>query len=148
MAITKRKVSFEFNLKDYIGKKKNKVEAKELVGAYLIDAIGNDLSSAKSPVTGKWLKGLTSDYRKFKKKQGKSGIPNLELTSDMLSSLEWRDLGGNRIEVGIFDSNEAKKAYNHNIGDTLPQRQFIPDKGESFRRSILNAIPDLVEDIE
>ena len=47
------------------------------------------------------------------------------------------------IEVGIFedaDEIERLKAFNHNTGDTLPQRQFIPNDNQNFKKSIMNKV--------
>ena len=37
---------------------------------------------------------------------------------------------------------QIPKAYNHNVGDTLPQRQFMPDEelGELFTDEIMEGV--------
>jgi hypothetical protein len=49
--------------------------------------------------------------------------------------------------VGVFDSDEAPKAYNHNVGDTLPQRQFIPMEDQNFKSEIMAGIDEVIEEI-
>ena len=72
----------------------------------------------------------------------------------MLNALDVKTLK-NSVKVQILgDSTQKKKAYNHNIGDTLPKRQFIPDdtskskKNGQFRKEILQAIDGLIKDVK
>jgi hypothetical protein len=50
------------------------------------------------------------------------------------------------ITIGIIDEDEAPKAYNHNVGDTLPKRQFIPNEDQNFKREILRGVSRIVEE--
>jgi len=133
-------------------------EAKELVGVYLLDAILNDTDNAKSPVSGKKYQALSSDYKAFKKKKGKGTKANLRLNEKMLPKLKSKNtVKGVKILMRTGLEKELAKAYNHNVGDTLPKRDFLPDddgapvkprlKGsDQFRSDIVRGIDDILED--
>jgi hypothetical protein len=117
-------------------------EIKRDVGDYVTVAILDYVGQGQSPVQGgKKFKQLSKEYADEEK--GGRREPNLELNGDMLGSLTYKatDKG---VEVGIFDSSQAPKAYNHCVGDTLPKRQFIPDKSQSFVGEIEKGIRELV----
>lgn len=64
---------------------------------------------------------------------GKSaGQVNMELTGNMLASMDVLGEGPNTITIGIADPEQAPKAYNHNVGDTLPRRAFFGIKHEDL----------------
>ncbi len=111
---------------------------KAEVGQLIIDEINDHLDESRSPVAGGSYKRLKAD--------GERSI--LFEYGDMRDSLEWRDAGGDEIEVGIWNRSETPKAYNHTVGDTLPQREFIPADRDSFRRSIMDKIDDTVKRIK
>lgn len=110
-------------------------DVKEMVGDLLLDEIQDFLDGSSSPVSG-------APFKKFKK----DGEPSqLYERGDLRSSLEWESIDGG-IEIGIFQSSEAPKAFNHNVGDTVPARRFIPLEGEQFKRQINTKIKRLVLD--
>lgn len=145
------KVTYTLDLKDYTKKKVTKQLTKE-VGQYLVEQILDDVSSSKSPVTGKQFVGLSKEYKNIKKNYSSSTAPNMELTGDLLDSLIFKSKGS-KIEVGIFDYNEAQKADNHNKFSSaskktkVPQRQFIPYEDQGFRKGIERSIIDIVKEI-
>lgn len=110
----------------------------------LYDLVLKDTASQRSAVSGMPWKGLSKAYRKEKSKIA-PGIANLELHGDMLDALKTKPYRDG-IEIGIYDSNEALKADNHNKfsaksrGTNLPKRQFIPNKGEEYRKGILDQL--------
>ncbi len=65
----------------------------------------------------------------------------------MLDALESRNTSSG-IEIGIFDSGEAIKAFNHNTGDTLPARPFIPSESEGFKQTISSGVKGIVRSFE
>lgn len=119
---------------------------KNEVGEFIVDQILRSVSNATSPVEGKGaFKSLSKEYADNEK--GGNRKANLELDGDMLDSLEFRTtISG--VEVGIFDGDETPKAFNHNTGDTLPKRQFIPDISESFNSSIQAGVNRIIKDSE
>ena len=151
MAKTVDKVTYTLNLAEKLKGIKDPSEVKKEIGNYLIEQILSDVGQAKSPVTGRDFKGLSTNYRKFKKNYSSSSIANLELHGDMLDSLKFEDVGKNKIEIGIFNKQEAQKADNHNkfsqasLKTNVPKRQFIPKKGESFRPAIRKEIEEIID---
>lgn len=128
-----------------------KQEIKRQVGEYLVDAINQKLDQSRSPVTG----GRLRSY-KDKKYRSKHGSPDLLLTGDMRSQITYQEFRDG-IEVGVFDSEEAQKADNHNKNSAksrqtgVRQRQFIPynTKGRrgSFHTDIRQEVNKIVERI-
>ena len=149
--MSEKQVSKTINLKSYgqlWANVDNKTEAKEEIAEFVIDSILDSVGEGKSPVKGgRWKKSLSSEYLKVKKGFSSSGIANMELTGDMLDSLISKSKA-NSIEVGIFSKKEAPKAFNHNTGDTLPKRQFIPTERQKFDKDIEDGIKDILKDHE
>lgn len=145
MPIRKNKISFTLDLTEEIKKvpKEKRQDVTELIGITVIDSIGEYMDKHTSPVSkGEFKKTLSKAY---KKKTGKS-LADLQLKGDMLGALDFTNTS-NKVTFKITDSTQKKKAYNHNVGDTLPVRQFLPDdyKGETFKRSITKRIKEIIE---
>lgn len=142
MPIRKRKISYKLNLEkelENVKPGKRKQAAKEF-GEALKNGILRATRKQKSPVSGQnKYKKLSKDYKKFKTKQGKAPVPNLRLEKEMLPSIRI-DATKNGVELKITDRVEKLKAFNHNTGDTVPKRKFIPDdsKDEKFKRNVLS----------
>ena len=142
MPIEKKKIRYTVDLTEELDKRNVKPhKRKEATRAAGEEALKNILQyteSQRSSVTGDKWQGLKSKrYKDLKKKMGKGSKANLRLNEDMLPSLS---VESNRksFTIKITDPTEKKKAYNHNTGDTLPKRQFIPndEDGESFHDPI------------
>jgi predicted transcriptional regulator len=58
------------------------------------------------------------------------------LTGEMLSSFEESQSQKNIVKVKIQEGENTLKAYNHNVGDTLPKRQFfgLKDVGQIVKK--------------
>ncbi len=144
------KVTYVLDLADKLEKVDNPRDVKREIGNYLVEQILADVGETKSPVNGRNFKKLTKKYEEFKKEFSSSSIPNLELHGDMLDSLTFKDIGGGKIEVGIFDKSEAQKADNHckfsSASETtkVPKRQFIPKPNETFRPAIRKEIEEII----
>jgi len=118
----------------------------------LIDLILENTAKLKSSVSGgKWKKTLSPEYKKQKKKVA-PGIPNMELTGDMLDALTFKPYRDG-VEVGVFDREEALKAENHNKFTArsrktkVPERQFIPRKDQKFKKEILTELKTLAKEV-
>jgi hypothetical protein len=126
-------------------------EAKDALASFFISSIQGFTASSNSPVKGKGkYKSLSKDYKKIKKAAGKGSDPNLTFDGDMLGSLEAR-VKGNQMSIGIFKGTEDKlKSFNHNTGDTLPARPFLPDdaKDEDFKDNIKKEAFKLMEEFK
>lgn len=142
MPIKKNKISFEIDLTEKVKKIKpsKRKEVVEEIGIALISEMERYLDDGASPVSG-------GSYKR-KKKDG--GISDMYETGAMLGNLTF-DAFRDKIVFKITDSKEKKKAYNHNTGDTLPKRQFIPndsddEKFKNQNKIISRIINDASED--
>lgn len=104
----------------------------------IVEGIQDHLDQSKSPVSGGRFKRLLKD-----------GTPSLLFEEgDLRSAIVSKNRKGDEIEVGVFKSSELKKAYNHNIGDTLPVRQFIPDVDQNFKNKIVEPAKRKIEELK
>jgi hypothetical protein len=117
-----------------------KDEALNDIGEFLIDSILDYVSRSISPVNGGSFQAKLS--REYAEREGKSRA-NLDLNGDMLDSLGFGVIG-ETIKIMITDKDQIPKAYNHNVGDTLPQRQFIPDDDQTFKSDILRGVNRII----
>lgn len=117
--------------------REQKTIAKEEAGRIIVDAINDYLDQSKSPVAG----GSFT----VKKADGERSI--LFQDGDLRDSIEAVNRRGDQIEVGVFKPKEIPKAYNHNIGDTLPQRQFIPGENQEFKKDIVKKVDSMIESL-
>ena len=159
------KTTFKIKLKDLVDVSKLDTSQKSIIkkeiGEFIIDKILLDVAKAKSPVTGEGWDSLSKEYRKEKVKKGSSGRANLELSGDMLDALKMKEYNRG-IEVGIFDYDQAQKSDNHNKFSAksrrtgVPERQFIPRKGQMLKEKIMkdtvklakNLVKDAIKDDE
>jgi hypothetical protein len=110
------------------------------VGDYLIQSILDYVGEAKSPVAGGKYKATLSESYAKSQKMGDT-MANLDLNGDMLNALTFKTNADNgTVTVGIFEESQAVKSYNHNVGDTLPQRQFIPGEDQLLKAEIIRGV--------
>lgn len=147
MAISLDEIKFDLDLSDKLKDvpKDKRSEAKQAAADFLRDAIFQDTSVGRSSVNGAKWKGLSKKYKKFKQKQGKGGLADLDFDSEMLNSLIVRK-SAKGVTTEIKRGGEIPKAYNHITGDTLPKRQFMPDEGETWRKGILDGITSVISE--
>lgn len=123
--------------------------ARDEIKEFVLDSVLDKVGSATSPVKGRGkFKALSSAYKDVKGELSSSTIANLELTGDMLDSLEVVETRGGKLRLRIKGS-EAMKAdghCNHSGKSKLPTRRFIPGDGETFKRDIIDGIREIVED--
>ena len=147
MPIKKSKFSFTLDLSEQIKRVKpsKRKAVTELIAITVLDSIENYTSRGVSPVSkGEYKKNLTN--KEYMKKTGKK-ISDLHLSGSMLGGITF-DNFKERITFKITDSLDKKKAFNHNTGDTLPTRKFMPDDaaGDKFKPSIRKAIEEIIND--
>lgn len=119
-----------------------RAQVKEEIGEFVVGEILDQVAQGRSPVAGKGrFKQLNPNYAD--KEKGGDRNPNLDLEGDMLNSVTSKNTADG-IEVGVFKQSEVPKAFNHNTGDTLPQRQFIPEEKEGFKRDIQSGIDRII----
>jgi len=144
-------------------KKLNKIKDKNLrdeaaneVGQFLVDYILDKVGESSSPVEkGIYESILTKDYKKVKSEISGNTSANMELFGDMLDALEYTVNDG-KVEVGIFDQDQAVKAYGHNTGfkghpnakmrGNKYKRQFIPSKSKNFNKEAREGISRIIDD--
>lgn len=97
----------------------------------------------KRTTSGKDIDG--SKFTKYSKEYAKKkGVPrssvDLVLEGDMLRSFEDSDSTGNIVKISMEEGDQTLKAYNHNVGDTLPARTFFGIKKESEMNRIVRQV--------
>ncbi len=90
------------------------------------------------------------DRGRFKQlKDDKTGSILFE-SGAMRSELISEPITTSKIKFGIPSSAprvEKLKSFNHNTGDTLPQREFIPSDDKTFKQPILTGIKAIIQDV-
>lgn len=128
-----------------IPKSERKNVANE-IGELLVEEILSSLASVETPISGgKYKTRLSKEYAKKKQEETGSTDANLDLSGSMISALDYK-VSGSTIEIGVF-GREAPKADGHNnfSGESrLPTRQFLPNKGQSFKADILDLVKETV----
>lgn len=136
------------DLSDELEGVKDKTALANEIGELLVEEILQRVADSDSPVSGgRYKQTLSKEYRKYKIDETGSGDANLDLTGEMLSSLDYR-VRGTTVEIGLFDPTNAGKADGHNNfsgRSRLPQRKFLPDEGETFKRDILALVNEKVD---
>ena len=125
----------------------DKEDALNVAGQLILAQIKDYLDKQTTPVSGgSYKKGLSKEYRKKKKSMGKPGIANLQLTDAMLNDLEV-DATKSTITFKLDNGTQIEKAFNHNTGDTLPQREFLPDDASNgkFKPNVLKEARAAIE---
>lgn len=118
-------------------------EVQEEIATFLLESILEHVGSGKSPVAGgKFKSTLSSEYAERKG----DNLANLDLTGDMLRALEFKISKDGSITFGVWDDDQAPKFYNHQVGDTLPRRQVLPEEEQSFKREINAGVKRIIEE--
>ena len=105
------------------------------LGQEFIDRIRDRTEDENRSIDGKPLKKYNKDYidsDEFKDFGKSARDVNMTLTGRMMDDMDVLDLSGNQITIGFVDSTETAKAYNHNVGDTLPKRAFFGVNGKEI----------------
>jgi len=144
--LSKEKVTYDLELDLSEIPKESRKAALNDVGEFIRDSILDYVGEGKSPVKGEGsFKKLNKNYADNQKSGDR--LANLDLNGDMLDALDFRtSVTASKITVGIFRKSEAIKAYNHNVGDTLPKRRFIPDESQEFKEEIKRGIKRILQD--
>lgn len=113
-------MSQEINLSELLGREPTPTEKE----AFVSEAIDLIIERTQSGVdlNGKKFKPYTKEYAELK---GVSrGDVDLTFFGSMLGSLDGA-ADNDSVTLFINDETETLKAYNHNVGDTLPKRTFF-----------------------
>lgn len=147
MPISQEEVTtaLKFNLPEWVSDS-DRVDILTELGDFIVNEVISYTTSGVSPVTGSAFKKLNSKYAAAEK--AGDTVANLSLHGDMLDALTYHiDASAGELIVGIFDEKQAPKAYNHNVGDTLPRRPFIPNNDGKFISDIMGGARDLLDEL-
>ncbi len=127
---------------------KVKKRIQEDVGNYLVEQTLVAMNEKKSPVQGEGgFKALSKNYRKRKLEEVGSGEANLEFDGVMKDELNFYPTK-NGIEIGVY-GERARAADGHNNlsgKSSLPTRRFLPDEGQTYKKSIQAEVDRIVAD--
>lgn len=142
------KVTYKLNIRDLIGESDS--DLTDAAGQFLGEKIKEYCAKSTSPVSGgDWKKSLSKEYKKLKENATGRNKADMDLTGEMLEALGFvatRDT----VEIGIFEGSQVGKADGHNnhSGDSnLPERKFIPEKDEDFKRNIMSELKEYLQQV-
>lgn len=149
--LTGSRIFFEFDPFKEVGMKVAKADrkdAKEEIANFVKEQVLSYVGEGKSPVSnGHWKRSLSPEYKKRKASESSSLFANMELTGEMLDSLDVVSKSGNKLSLEITGHDQVAKADGHNnfSGKShLPERDFIPKDGETLKRPILDGIKEII----
>lgn len=126
-----------------------KRKAMQEIGDYLLEQTLISVRAEQSPVNGegKFPALKSKEYKVLKKAEVGNTRPNLELTGEMLDSLDYV-ITGDTIEIGIFGKSAPKADGHNNLSgeSSLPKRRFLPDKGQEYKPDIQTQVDRIVAD--
>ena len=152
MPITKNQVSYKLNLKDLLEDvpKDDREDAAYEAGEVALEKIHDYMDRELSPVKGQGsFKGLSKEYKEFKKTKVGNTDPNLRLTGRLIESMDV-DADDKSFTISVEGKQNIGKAHNHNTDASkrspLPKRQFLPNdrNGESLKRDVVKAIKETI----
>lgn len=142
--------SVDLNLFEGLSLKKSiKSRIQEEVGSFLVEQTLASMGEKKSPIQGAPnFKPLSKIYKKRKLSEVGSGEANLEFEGTLKDEIDFKtsDTG---ITIGVFgDRAGAADGHNNLSGKSnLPLRQFIPDIGQQYKKSIKIEVDRIIADI-
>lgn len=119
--ITKSETSQTFNLKDLLGRTPTSEEKQAFADAAINRIIDRTLDG--KTINNTKFKRYSKEYADLKGVTRDS--VDMFLSGSMLESIDELSTRGNTVKIGIDGGEDALKSYNHNIGDTVPKRQYF-----------------------
>ena len=152
MPLREDEIEYRVDLKKELRKIKDpsdRERAAKLAGEEALRRLKQYVARGDSPVAGnKPFDKLSTAYAKQKKKLVGNSKANLSLFGDMMGELDV-DFDDESFTIFIDEPEQMAKAYNHNVGDTVPKRSFIPNdeakKGKNFKKDIVNAYKNKIK---
>lgn len=126
---SEEKVSLEINLEKLFGKRINDSSLRRAIAERAIEIVLERVEKGKG-VDGKGtvvpLAKYDPEYKASLpfKAFDKTSTVNMKLTGSMHSSVDLLEENASKIEIGI-DNEDAPKAYNHLVGDTVKRRPWL-----------------------
>lgn len=123
LKVSLSEMSQNIDLQKYLGRKPTASE-KQAFASLAIDTIENRTLDG-SDIDGKKFKKYSAEYAE-RKGVTRSSV-DLFLDGDMLDGIGRRSSkeSVSTVFIQMEKGLETKKAYNHNVGDTLPKREFF-----------------------
>ena len=110
------------DLKELLGRKPKPVEKEAFVQAAIERII--ERSQSNKSIDGRNFRQYSKEYAE-QKGVSRSDV-DMTLLGDMLLSVKRQgSRSSDTVEFGIKGGVEALKSYNHNVGDTVPRRQWF-----------------------
>lgn len=115
--------------------------------------IKGSISKGVSPVIKKRLFQKYKNPKKYPAHLKPSNKPNLYLTGEMLSFYKAKPVENEQaITVGIHSSDASEKVMikakaNNEGTDTIPERRFVPIKGETYNQTIMLKIRNKLAEV-
>jgi len=147
LKLTQGEISQTIDLSDYIGDLADDPSIREAIAQDIIDHIVDRAKNGKS-INNQNLKKYDKDYvssTTFKAYDKSPGEINMTLTGQMLDSVGVIESFGPMIKIGIDDPDQAPKAYNHQVGDTLPKREWFGVRDKEIEEIVASYIEEYGE---
>lgn len=127
LKLERRDVSQTFNLEELLGVSfRGETSLRLAIAQAVIDRIVERTQEENVDREGKRFAGYSEEYEDTTAFQLlKDGSVDMTLTGNMLNSIDVLNHGPNTIQIGFRSQRERDKAYNHNTGDTVPERAFF-----------------------
>lgn len=148
--VSKTETSVEIDLfEGRLLPKKVKERAIDEVGNYLVEQTIVNSSQGKSPVSGEGnYPALSPIYKKKKVEEGGVPKPNLELEGAMYDETDFVATKDG-LKIGVFGERAAAADGHNNLSgkSKLPQRRFLPDEGQRYRKDIETEAQRIISDV-
>jgi hypothetical protein len=151
LQLSESNVSQTIDLEELLGVSLEGERALRLaIAQSVIDYIRDRTQSGQS-VSGGSFKPYSKEYRdsaEFQILKGGDTTVNLTLTGSMLADMDVLNDGPNTITIGFTDTTETAKAYNHNVGDSVPARPFFGVSEDEALDLIMSEFGQEIEDLK
>lgn len=127
--LTRDRVAQTFDLEEITGiDMSNRPDLAVAIAQEMLDFMVNRVESGRG-FDGRSIRsgGYSEEYRDSLEFAAfdKTNRVNMTLTGDMLADMDILNLSGNQLEIGFVNETQRLKAFNHNTGDTVPERRFF-----------------------
>ena len=137
------KLELEIDLTEIFDTKITDAALRAEIADSIIQKIVDRTQSGKS-LRGKPFKKYSKDYQGIRSAAGLSPTEvDLTFSGEMLNSIITKKENERKIILGWDDDTNEAKAYNHNTGDTLPQREFFGLQ-EKEKAELRNEFSDII----